>query len=195
MSNVPRGGLGRLLAPLAVILVAALAIGGASLASAGSDALKKKEKVRVKCPNTPGKKVTCKLKGQLPEGPRGPRGPRGDKGKTGAQGQPGQPGAPGMSGYEIVNETFTDVFAPDSNSTRGLSEVKTVSCPAGKRVIGGGADLGTNAGQNGQQRQMIVSSSVPNGTGDGWNVQLFNNSTSFGSSIDVKAYAICVNVG
>jgi hypothetical protein len=192
MSIVPRGGLGRVLAPLVLLLVAAVAIGGVSLASAGSNALRKKEKVRVKCPNAPGKKVTCKLKGQLPEGPRGPRGPRGDKGKTGAQ---GQPGPPGVSGYEIVTETFTDVFAPDSNSTRGLSEVKTVDCPAGKRVIGGGADLGTNAGQNGQQRQMIVSASVPNGTGDGWNVQLFNNSTSFGSSIDVKAYAICVNVG
>jgi hypothetical protein len=192
MFVVPRGILGRMLAPVVVLLVGAVAIGGVSLASAGSDALRKKEKVRIKCPNVPGKKVTCKLKGQLPEGPRGPRGPRGDKGKTGAQ---GQPGPPGMSGYEVVTETFTDVFAPDSNSTRGLSEVKTVSCPAGKRVIGGGADLGTNAGQNGQQRQMSVSASAPNGTGDGWNVQLFNNSTSFGSSIDLKAYAICANVG
>jgi hypothetical protein len=192
MSAFPLGVLRRAALPLAVLIAAAAAIGGASLATAGSDALRKKEKVKIKCPNQPGKKVTCKLKGQLPEGPRGPRGPRGDKGKTGAQ---GQPGPSGISGYEIVDETFTDVFAPESSGTRGLSAVQTVSCPAGKRVIGGGADLGTNAGQNGQQRQMLLSSSVPTGTGDGWSVQLFNNSTSFGSSIDVRVYAVCVNVG
>jgi hypothetical protein len=69
-----------------------------------------------------------------------------------------------------------------------------VSCPAGKRVIAGGSDLGTNATQNGQQRQVTVSLNGPNGTGTGWSVQLFNNSTSIDTSIDLRVYAICASV-
>ena len=60
---------------------------------------------------------------------------------------------PGVSGYEVVNQTFREVFIENSGGFRSLSEVKTVCCPAGKRVIGGGSDLGTNPTQNGQQRR------------------------------------------
>lgn len=77
---------------------------------------------------------------------------------------------------------------------RGLSEVKTVTCPAGKRVIGGGTNLGTNPTQNGQQRQVTVSLNAPNGTGTGWSVQLFNNSTSVDTSIDLQVFAVCASV-
>jgi hypothetical protein len=194
-----RNALRRAGTPLAVVLVAAVGIAGVAIASAGSDGTKKAT-VKVKCPNDQTQTVVCKVVGKLPRGPKGPighrgdRGPKGPKGLKGDTGAQGQPGPAGVSGYEIVNQTFTDVFAPDSISTRGLSAVETVSCPSGKRVIGGGADLGTNATQNGQQRQMQLSSSAPNGAGNGWSVQLFNNSTSFGSSIDVKVYAICANV-
>ena len=80
-----------------------------------------------------------------------------------------------MSGYEVVSQTFKEVFIINSGGLRGLSDVKTLDCPGGKRVIGGGSDLGTNATQNGQQRQVTVSLSGPNGDGTGWSVQLFNN--------------------
>lgn len=83
----------------------------------------------------------------------------------------------------------------NSGGQRGLSEVQTVSCPGSKRVIGGGADLGTDDEQNGQQRQVTVSLSAPNSTGTGWSVQLFNNSTSIDTLIDLRVYAICANVG
>ena len=62
-------------------------------------------------------------------------------------------------------------------------------------MIGGGADLGTNASQNGQQRQVTLSFSGPNGSGTGWSAQLFNNSISLDTSIDLKIYAICAKVG
>ena len=66
---------------------------------------------------------------------------------------------------------------------------------AGKRVIAGGTNLGTNATQNGQQRSVSVSMSAPNGTGTGWSAQLFNNETSGGgTSIDLQVYAICATV-
>ncbi len=142
-----------------------------------------------------GKKVTCKVLGPLPRGPEGPRGAKGTKGAKDDTGARGPAGASGLSGYEVVNQTFKEVFIVNSGGQRGLSEVKTLSCPSGKRALGGGANLGTNEAQNGQQRQVTVSLSGPDGTGTGWSVQLFNNSTSIDTSIDLQIYAICANVG
>jgi hypothetical protein len=124
---------------------------------------------------------------------QGPAGPAGAAGAPGPAGAPGSAGAPGLSGYEVVSETFAEVFAPDSNPNRGLSEFKSVACPAGKRAIAGGADLGTDSGQGGFQRVMSVSASVPTADGAGWQVQLFNNGP-FGASIDLKVTAVCATV-
>lgn len=186
-------GLAALVAVTSVSAVA-IAAGGTTSSKAG--------KLKVKCPAKvlSGKKVTCKAFGHLPAGPQGPQGPKGskgakgDKGQKGDKGDKGATGAPGVSGYEVVSQTFKEVFIENSGGMRGLSEVKTASCPAGKRVIGGGTDLGTNATQNGQQRSVSVSLGAPNGTGTGWSVQLFNNEVSgTGTSIDLQVYAICVN--
>lgn len=189
----------RTTAAVATIVIAVAGITAVALA-AGPATVSKAPKVKVKCPTqvTTGKKVTCRLFGRLPQGPAGPQGPKGPKGDkgprgdTGARGSAGAAGADGVSGYEIVSQTFKEVFIENSGAFRGLSEVKTVSCPAGKRAIGGGSDLGTNATQNGQQRSVLVSLSGPNGTGTGWSVQLFNNEVSgSGTSIDLRVYAIC----
>lgn len=193
----PRGLRVAVIALVAVLGIAAVAVaaGGASSSKAG--------KVKVKCPArvlAGQSKVTCRLFGRLPAGPqgpqgaKGPKGSKGDKGQKGEKGDKGATGAPGISGYEVVNQTFEGVFIENSGGMRGLSEVKTVACPAGKRAIGGGSDLGTNAAQNGQQRQVTVSLSAPNGTGTAWTVQLFNNSTSIDTSIDLRVYAICASV-
>jgi hypothetical protein len=198
-TSLPRGLWVAVAALAAVLSVAAVAMaaGGASSSKAG--------KVKVKCPARvlAGQgKVTCRLFGRLPAGPqgpqgaRGPRGQRGERGQKGEKGDKGTAGAPGISGYEVVNQTFKEVFIENSGGMRGLSEVKTVACPGGKRAIGGGTDLGTNATQNGQQRSVSVSMSAPNGTGTAWSVQLFNNeATGSGTSIDLRVYAICANVG
>ncbi len=193
-----RRGLPLLAAALVTILgvaAVAMAAGGATSSKAG--------KVKVKCPAKvlAGKKVTCKLFGRLPAGPQGPQGPKGPKGSKGDKGQKGDKGDKGatgaavVSGYEVVNQTFKEVFIENSGGMRGLSEVKTVTCPAGKRVIAGGTNLGTNATQNGQQRSVSVSMSAPNGTGTGWSAQLFNNETTGGgTSIDLQIFAVCANV-
>jgi hypothetical protein len=57
-------------------------------------------------------------------GPQGPTGPRGDTGPTGPA------GPSGVSGYERVSSTLEI----PANTIRFV----TVSCPAGKRVLGGG---------------------------------------------------------
>jgi hypothetical protein len=187
---------------VAAVLVAVIGVTAVAVAAGGATS-SKAGKVKVKCPAkvlAGQKKVTCRLFGRLPAGPQGPQGPKGpkgskgDKGQKGDKGDKGAPGAAGVSGYEVVNQTFKEVFIENSGSPRGLSEVKTVSCPAGKRAIGGGTDLGTNATQNGQQRQVTVSLNGPNGTGTGWSVQLFNNSVSVDTSIDLRVYAICASV-
>ena len=188
-----------------IVATAVAAIGIAAVALAAGGTASRAPKVKVKCPTEVlrGKKVTCRLFGKLPQGPRGPQGSRGpqgkkgqkgDKGAKGETGAKGPAGANGVSGYEVVNQTFKEVFIENSGGMRGLSEVKTVSCPAGKRVIGGGTNLGTNPTQNGQQRSVSVSLSGPNGIGTGWSVQLFNNETTGGgTSIDLQVYAICAN--
>ncbi len=186
-----------------VAAIAALAFAAVALAATGAG-VSKAPKVKVKCPTNvlSGKKVTCRLFGKLPQGPRGDQGPRGPKGQKGEKGQRGEAGAKGatgasgVSGYEVVNQTFKEVFIENSGGMRGLSEVKSVSCPAGKRVIGGGTNLGTNATQNGQQRSVTVSLNGPNGAGTAWSVQLFNEEVSGGgTSIDLQVYAICASAG
>ncbi|HXR30264.1 MAG TPA: collagen-like protein [Solirubrobacterales bacterium] len=188
------------LGTLAVVVLVGMA--AVALAAGGPASSSKVGKVKVKCPTkvlSGQKKVTCRLFGRLPAGPPGPRGaqgakgPKGAKGDKGAKGEKGATGAAGVSGYEVVSQTFKEVFVVKSEGQRGLSEVKTVDCPGSKRAIGGGADLGTNAAQSGQQRQVNVSLSAPNGTGSGWSVQLFN-STATDTSIDLRVFAICANV-
>lgn len=185
-----------------VVAIAVVGVSAVALAAAGAG-VSKAPKVKVKCPTKvlSGKKVTCRLFGKLPRGPRGEQGPRGPKGQRGERGQRGEAGpkgatgASGVSGYEVVSQTFEGVFIQNSGGFRGLSEVKTVACPAGKRAIGGGSNLGTNATQNGQQRQVTVSLNGPNGSGTGWSVQLFNNSTSIDTSIDLQVFAVCASAG
>jgi hypothetical protein len=188
--------------PLGTALL--LVIVGVAVAAGGAANSSKAGKVKVKCPArvlAGQSKVTCRLFGRLPagqqgpQGPKGPKGSKGDKGQKGEKGDKGAVGAPGISGYEVVNQTFKEVFIENSGGMRGLSEVKTVACPAGKRAISGGTDLGTNATQNGQQRSVSVSLSAPNGTGTGWSARLFNNETTGGgTSIDLRVYAICASV-
>jgi hypothetical protein len=191
-----RTGLSRTAAIGATALLVVAGFAAVALAAGGA-ADSRAPRVRVRCPRRVigGSRVTCRVVGRLPRGPRGARGAQGPKGPKGAKGPTGARGPAGVSGYQVVSQTFKEVPVENSGGVRGLSEVKTVSCPGGKRVIGGGADLGTNPAQNGQQRQVAVSLSGPNGGGNGWSVQLFNNSTTTDTAIDLEVFAICASAG
>jgi hypothetical protein len=63
-----------------------------------------------------------------PPGPAGPAGPQGPQGPVGPQ---GPQGAAGVSGYELVSAT-------PSLCTFPCLGTASVSCPAGKSVLGGG---------------------------------------------------------
>lgn len=83
---------------------------------------------------TPGPQGVAGPQGtQGPQGVAGTQGASGPEGPPGPQGQPGVPGPSGpagVSGYEIVNTMGT---LPTNGS---VSVVAT--CPSGKRVLGGG---------------------------------------------------------
>jgi hypothetical protein len=63
----------------------------------------------------------------------------------------------------------------------------TVSCPDGKRVLGGG--MWHNAW--GGTTEILMSASAPNSAGTGWTVLLQNTSSEMQ---EVTVYAICASV-
>ena len=75
--------------------------------------------------------------GQLPAGPPGPKG---DKGDRGDKGDKGDTGAPGVSDHQIV----TALSPADSSALKVL----TVSCPSGKKLLGGGAITSPGGGSS-----------------------------------------------
>ena len=107
--------------------------------------------------------------GQLPAGPQGSRGDPGPQGSTGPQGNAGPKGdsglqgAPGISGYVQVDafSAFDDTTTPKS---------ATANCPAGMKVIGGGAVV--NGGVT-----VALSSSVPSANGQGWVAEAYTTAS------------------
>jgi hypothetical protein len=75
--------------------------------------------------------------GQLPAGPKGDRG---EKGQKGDKGDKGSQGDPGLSGVVVVQSPPTALAANGSALVR-------VTCPAGKRAIGGGGAPGIGRGR------------------------------------------------
>jgi hypothetical protein len=56
----------------------------------------------------------------------------------GPRGAQGAPGAPGVSGYQLISQEVA--------TAANASKSHTVTCPAGKRVLGGGARIVTGEG-------------------------------------------------
>jgi hypothetical protein len=125
--------------------------------------------------------------GQLPAGQQGPKGdtgaqgPKGDRGDAGAQGAKGErgdkgdPGAAGISGRELVSGAETSL---NPGQTGGAQ----VSCPAGKKVIGGG----------GGSESVVAISAMGQINDSTWAVIAKNLEAS---PAKLSAIAICANVG
>jgi hypothetical protein len=118
--------------------------------------------------------------GRFPQAvvPFGPPGPRGDKGER------GEPGPAGLAGLRAVSVTT----AADSSSPKSV----TATCPAGKRVLGGGATI-IGAGIDGP----VVTQSQPVGADatsvDSWAATAVEVG-AYASSWRLIAYALCADV-
>lgn len=114
-------------------------------------------------------------------GPAGAPGLKGEKGDAGLQGVSGAPGASGIIGYEVVTASFGPMM---DREFRGI-----VSCPAGKRALGGSVTAqSTNPVAN---FPPTLSSSAMTVDGTGWSGKGFMAS-SFAWLLHVSA--ICANV-
>lgn len=84
-------------------------------------------------------------------GLKGQKGPAGDQGPAGQPGPKGDPGAPGLSGLEKVTGS---TGAGDSVSPKSL----TITCPAGKQVVGTAFDIlgGTSGAAPNQYKEVSM---------------------------------------
>jgi hypothetical protein len=113
--------------------------------------------------------------GQLPAGPKGDKGDRGEKGDKGVKGDKGDAG---LSGYQVVQSAPMSLAA-------NASAIARVSCPAGKRPIGGGGHHSSGVGA-----VAYLSTSIPI-DGTQWQAG-FKNLTP--NAATIWAYAVCATV-
>jgi hypothetical protein len=113
--------------------------------------------------------------GQLSSGPAGPPGP---PGAPGQQGQQGQQGAPGLSGLELVTA--------NSASNSASAKLIDVACPAGKKVVGGGAHI-WDAGSFAALDESYPTSATT------WRATAYEVNVT-GLNWHLTAYALCANV-
>ncbi len=123
---------------------------------------------------------------QGPEGPQGPTGATGPQGPQGPTGATGPQGPPGISGYEVVQYVgpLTSIlpFSP-----AGLF----LSCPSGKKVLGGGGFCGTPSAFAGNPGgSVMIKRSFPSSGGTEWGFECFNAS-SITTTLQMEVYAIC----
>lgn len=104
----------------------------------------------------------------------------------------GPAGAPGVSGYEVVTAS---IFVSDDPLTASAQAV--ASCPAGKRVLGGGGGSGEAANGNNSNYDVVLAESRPSAPifpGEGWWVMSRRvNGTQAPYTLTV--FAICAEVG
>jgi len=117
-------------------------------------------------------------RGQIPPGPPGEPGPQGEKGDKGDKGDPGPQGPPGVVGLQIVS----------GSSEGGDAKFSTATCPAGKRLLGGGVRMSGAGKFDGAALQ----SSYPE-SDTTWRAEAYENDAT-GESWGIEAFAICATV-
>jgi len=126
------------------------------------------------------------LRGQTgPAGPQGTKGDKGDPGPKGAPGTPGTPGTPGAPGAPGVSGQvmFTGIHVLLGSQ---VTSTFTTSCPAGKKLLGGGVVT--------FNKKVQVLSSAPAST-TAWTAQVTTYSGSpIGTHTAVHIKLICANV-
>jgi hypothetical protein len=115
---------------------------------------------------TPNKLLPLDANGKLPS-------------SIGAVGPAGPQGPPGVSSLTLVTA--------DSSSNSNTVKSQSVSCPSGKRLLGGGASVNTTS------NSLAITRSSPSGDLKTWTAEA-QETSAFAGSWRVSAYAICATV-
>jgi hypothetical protein len=121
---------------------------------------------------------------KLPKGPKGAQGPAGPAGAQGPAGPAGPAGPTGAQGAPGLSAVTTVVAESASDSSNG--KVVDAHCPAGKRVVGGGAALIGEGGKLAIDEDLPLNSTT-------WRATAFEVVATAGNW-SVRAYAICAVV-
>jgi hypothetical protein len=105
------------------------------------------------------------------------------RGPQGATGPQGPPGPPGLSGYQQVNT----LVALENSAFKSVE----VSCPSGKRLLGGGYGFlnGAASNQTIEWNGPKFNTSLPI-----WRTAVFYDFVPLGSAAQINVYAICATV-
>jgi hypothetical protein len=121
---------------------------------------------------TPNMLLPLDASGKLPAsiGAVGPVGPRGAAGPAGSA---------GISGLQLVTA--------DSGSNSNTVKSQSVSCPSGKKVVGGGASVNTTSST------LAITRSSPASDLSGWTAEA-QETAAFVGNWRVSVYAVCATV-
>ena len=124
---------------------------------------------------TPNMLLPLDANGKLPSsiGAVGPAGPAGPAGRTGPA------GPVGVSAEQLVTA--------DSSTNSNTVKSQSVSCPSGKKVVGGGAAVNTTS------NSLAITRSSPAGDLSGWTAEA-QETSAFAGNWRVTVYAVCARV-
>ncbi|MEN9582597.1 MAG: hypothetical protein RL641_551 [Candidatus Parcubacteria bacterium] len=116
-------------------------------------------------------------------GPIGPQGPQGEPGVSGSSG--------GVSGSQIIvgaTDTYTEPSAGTGVTTAGAQVTSTATCPAGKVLLGGGAEVVTT---DSGKYKVSVTSSYPSSATVWTAIATEMADLTADKTMTVTAYAVC----
>jgi hypothetical protein len=120
-------------------------------------------------------------------GPQGPVGPQGVTGPQGPQGPKGEPGHPGTIAATSIVAAATVTSSPDAPV--GTVLVAKASCPAGKVLLSGGAEVSASSTQ--ADRKVELLSSFPSSTTEWQTVAIVTRPLGAGVAMIIKPYVLC----
>jgi hypothetical protein len=123
-----------------------------------------------------------------PAGPVGPTGAAGPPGPTGAAGPPGPTGAAGPPGPSDSLVTAPVSASTPFNAPLGTVATATATCPAGKKILGGGVTLTVTVPA--QHNRAVVRENYPSAA-DAWTGTLIITSGLVGAQATISVYAVC----
>ena len=137
--------------------------------------------------------ATMPAKTSGPQGPQGPAGPAGATGPQGQQGVPGVKGATGPTGPAGALATTSVVASTALKSAPdpavGTVLVAKTSCPAGKILLSGGAQVSAPGVQ--ADRHVELRSSFPFSATQWQTVSIVTGSLGAGGVMTMKPFVVC----